>query len=626
LASLPDKANERPAIRQLLRDLIDEQTDPRNTVSVPELYAELIRGLARHVEPADDPRMLAALRSTSAEVRLEAVRAWSAGHRGILPKEVADACNDGDSRIRATAVQAVAIRQHPHAREYLNDALQDSELAVRLAAIAALGQWGDGQSRALLAELLKDHSEGIRAETVSALAHAGAEAAVLSAAGDASWRVRLKVAQALEAYCDRDGAAAARKLLDDPSAEVQRRMVLALAKWPLEQAGPLLLEALGKPAYSTRKTAATQLALRWPPAGEFPVHDLPLRRAKALDELTMRFRQQFAAPDRIAAGDHVIPASAVLQQKADPATLARVEQLLRQQQISQLAQVGPGLVAALEQLALDDKQLLPESVFHEVLPGCDEVFAALDRLASADVAERRRAAEALLTLAAKQPLGRLAMARLSNLALAETDMLVWRSILEAVAGDGSEPALRMAYAAVGHASPEVRRRACEHLAAHPAAANVKFLLPALHDSDQAVVIAAVRALRAVGTLDDTQPVRQLLSADNEELQREAAVALVSLHDAAGNAALERLAYSSDPQSRTATARALGQLADPAFTAILIRMLDDPYVSVSRAALSSLPQVVGRDEGQVGDGPAAGTPEQVRRWKKWFEAKGRTPGP
>ena len=34
------------------------------------------------------------------------------------------------------------------------------------------------------------------------------------------------------------------------------------------------------------------------------------------------------------------------------------------------------------------------------------------------------------------------------------------------AGDGSEPAIRLAYAAISHPSPEVRRLACEHLAAH----------------------------------------------------------------------------------------------------------------------------------------------------------------
>ena len=84
---------------------------------------------------------------------------------------------------------------------------------------------------------------------------------MLDAAHDESWRVRLCVAEALRAYADRDGAAVARRLLDDPSAEVERKTVLALANWPLEQAGPLLLEAMSKLAFLTRKTAAEQLAV-----------------------------------------------------------------------------------------------------------------------------------------------------------------------------------------------------------------------------------------------------------------------------------------------------------------------------------------------------------------------------
>ena len=100
---------------------------------------------------------------------------------------------------------------------------------------------------------------------------------VLGAAGDPSWRVRLKVAEALAGYGDRDGAAAARRLLDDPSAEVERQVVRSLAAWPGEMAGPVLLDALGKDAVTVRKLAAEQLAARWPAAGRFPFEAPPAR-------------------------------------------------------------------------------------------------------------------------------------------------------------------------------------------------------------------------------------------------------------------------------------------------------------------------------------------------------------
>ena len=112
---------------------------------------------------------------------------------------------------------------------------------------------------------------------------------VLGAAGDRSWRVRLKVAEALAGYGDRDGAAAARRLLDDPSAEVERQVVRSLAAWPWEMAGPVLLDALGKDAVTVRKLAAEQLAARWPAGGRFPFDAPPPRRAEALGELQTRY-------------------------------------------------------------------------------------------------------------------------------------------------------------------------------------------------------------------------------------------------------------------------------------------------------------------------------------------------
>ncbi len=61
--------------------------------------------------------------------------------------------------------------------------------------------------------------------------------------------------------------------------------------------------------------------------------------------------------------------------------------------------------------------------------------------------------------------------------------MVWQNVLTAVAAEGSEPAIRLAYTAIGHPAAEVRRRACEHLAAHPSPAHAEVLLPALQDAN-----------------------------------------------------------------------------------------------------------------------------------------------
>ena len=150
---------------------------------------------------------------------------------------------------------------------------------------------------------------------------------------------------------------------------------------------------------------------------------------------------------------------------------------------------------------------------------------------------------------------------------------------------------------MGNASAEVRRRACEHLAAHPDPAHVPVLIPALEDKDHAVVCAAARALAATGKMPDTKPLRNLLGSTNEDMQLEAALALTRLGDPSGKPALERLAYSRDPVVRAKTAQAMGDFPDPAFTATLIHLLNDNQ-TVARAALISLPKVVGEDVAQA----------------------------
>ena len=206
---------------------------------------------------------------------------------------------------------------------------------------------------------------------------------------------------------------------------------------------------------------------------------------------------------------------------------------------------------------------------------------------------------------------------LEQIAAAEPDALVWRSILIAVAADPSEASIRLACAAVGHPSPEVRRRACEHLAAHPEPQHARVLLPVLKDESHSVVCAAVRALGMLGRLDDTEPLRRLAVTTNEQLQIETAVALARLGDPTAPAALERLTYSKDPLVVRQAALMMGELGDPAFTPALVRLLDGP-MTVCRAVLESLPKVAGRDVADVDGQPAENTSDRIRRWKQWHE--------
>jgi HEAT repeat protein len=589
-----------------------------------DLHAELLRALARHVDAADDPRFIAAA-AASAPVRIETLRAWSVSKHGSMPLEVIDLRADNDPRVRAMAMTALAAKQPAEAFDDLKSALREVDLSVRLAAIRGLGQLPGEPSQAVLADVLKDRAELLRAEAVAAIAVHGPRAAVLGAAGDKSWRVRLKVAEVLANYGDLEGASVARRLLDDPSAEVSRQVVRSVAGWPWEVAAPVLLDALSKNTITVRKVAADQVAARWPGTvysgspGRFPFDGTPARRAEALGRLQALYQREWGAGGKEEGGrrkdePRFHPSSFILHPFPSD---AQVERLLAAGDMKALAEIGPPVVAALERLAVEQDRTLPEPVYRDVLAPLSPVFAGLDRLHSDNLDQRRRAVEELAAAAGKQSLGRLAVARLCALNAAETDTAVWLGALAAVRDCGLEPAVRMARSALGQPAAEVRRRACEHLEAHPDAAHEVFLAPLVNDPDQAVAAAAIRAIGAAGQVRDRSLLKNQLASANEEVQLEAAIALVRVGDRGGEGAIERLSYSGDLMTRFRVAQSLGGLGDSRLTGVLIRLLDDSKATVSHAALASLPLVAGRDLGRSADGTTASTTEQVARWKKWW---------
>jgi HEAT repeat protein len=651
-----------PSTHRLLDELVDEygRTSPDgHSQDIPELHADLLRSLARHVDAADDRRLAEALKSLSPAVRLEAINAWATGRQGALPVEATDLRSDPDLSVRAAVLRACAMRHDPRAHEYLAAGVNDSQLPVRLAAVSALGLLGDEESKASLLDVKKDEGELIRAAAVTALARLGETQAVFEAAADRSWRVRLAVAQSLAGSPTAAAIATARKLLGDVSSDVQRATVSAIAAWPLARSGPLLLDSLSATSYNTRRTAARELGRLWPAAAGFSVDGPAERRAEIIETLRKRFRQEFGAEGlamreggpgqkppampRPGAGEpagnkteHKVsetPARPVAVPEGEGEKLAaRVDQCLdrlaepgssqadRQAAVDALAAVGPALVPILEQRMASRQIPLPEVVYHEVLARQIPVFASLDQLGLGTLVQRRRAAEDLAEFARRRTLGRLATERLAAVAVRQSDPLVWQGVLAAVENDSGPAAVQLAYAAIGHEAPEVRRRACLYLSSHPDPRHVAVLLPALADSSDQVVTAALRAIGAAGRLDDPQPVRRLLTANDAAQRLEAAGVLARLGDPAGLAALERLSYSDDPNTRQRTAELMGQLGNEACVASLIRLLDDNWQSVRLAALRSLPKAAGHDLARSEGEWSVTAAQRITLWKQWFQQR------
>jgi HEAT repeat protein len=312
-------------------------------------------------------------------------------------------------------------------------------------------------------------------------------------------------------------------------------------------------------AYMPRKLAAEQLARRWPPAKRFEINAAADRRGELLADLERNWRSQFG-----------------MTLSSNP---------------SQKTSTEPNR----EQLEL----------------------AAVERIAIADLSARRRAAEDLRDRFAARPLSAAALDRLAELMSRENDSLVWLPVFDLLAVDAREPAIRLAYTALSHPAPEVRRRACDQLAAHPAATHGRALLVSLEDPDSVVVEAAVRALGRLDSLPDTEPLKRLLTNPNHELRVEAAKTLAHTGARSGIAALERLAFDADPRVRRRAAVAMGEEPEPSFVPDLIHLLDD-RPEIRRAALDSLPHVADADVPASKPSAIASTEaSDIERWKEWF---------
>ncbi len=571
--------------------------------------------------PADvSERPTARLADEPPDVIVSSLEKLAFDNSAPLPAEVADLKDHSNSRVRAAALLTLARRGHPNALLYARQALGDHDPQVVLAAVTALGELDTPEGRALLERLLAESpNPSLRAGAVAALGKLEAKQPVLAAANDPAWRVRLEAARQLSHWYDAETVAAAEKLLTDPSPEVRRAVLAAVADWPLESSGPILFAAMSSGSPALAREAAEMLAARWPPAAAFTAEGLAERRTELLTALEKRFREQFPARASPGGSKEGLSGRASGQGHLPPSErlLAQVEEMLARSDIESLRGCGPALLDAVEYLRLHRGRVLPDALYTQVLPELAPEFVLLAELAQGELPARRRASQRLAGLAKQKPLRPLAAERLCEVVQAEPDVLVWCAALEAIDNDASPAAVRLAYAGLSHPMPEVRRRACQYLADHPDRLHAERLRPALSDRSHSVVVAAIRALGMLGRVDDTSALRELSAATNEQIRLEAAIALVRLGDPAGPAALERLSYSEDPLVQAQVAQVMGEHPDPAYLEPLIRMLDG-RPNVCRAALASLPKVAGHNVQPAG--ATASTSEQVHRWKQWYQRR------
>jgi HEAT repeat protein len=582
-----------PRVAADLRSLIDEHgrfTGEAARTYEPELHLELLHGLCHAensgrspaVEPGGEPRFTAALASPSASVRREALTALANTWSGPLPANVVRYVGDPDSSVRRAALQTLTVRQHPEALELLRQALLDQDLIVRLSAVANLGRLGGPKALAELRQMASGGTELTRAAAVAALMETGDDQIESTAIADKSWRVRRPLVAILDRASNPRPTDLAARLVADGNADIAQAAIEAVGRWPLAEAGPILLDAMEGRVYLTRKAAAQQLTKLWPPAAEFEIEAAPSRRASEMDELRRKWRADASAT----------------------AAAATPREM-----------VAPPHHNAVSSNATDGS---------EGGKNIAEIERLVGRLASSDLKERREAADRIRAvalvpttdLARKSRLNDSTLERLVEFVVREPDALVWSSILTALANDDREPATRLAYAGLSHPAPEVRRRACEYLGQHPDPRHEPLLAKSLADPNPTVVEAAVRALGRLPSLDDPRPLENILAAQDHAVRVEAAEALAQFRYPSGIAALERLGYDSSPHVRLLAAAAMGRAPDRSFVPVLIHLLDD-RPEISRAALDALPRAAGHDLPAATSLATDAPPNPIQRWKDWY---------
>jgi HEAT repeat protein len=689
-----------PDVADLLRGLLDQIQKPSPSGAVSgdrQLGETAILALARHVEPNDEPRFLKALAHPDERIRRAAVMAWvdtsgptpptaananvaedatgepgsnlsnrldstdqfdeGASPRNRLPRELLDLRVDPSTEVRLAVLDAVVMNHDPRAVNILEGALRDHRHNVRLAAISRLGQLSEPAARERLLELLDSGSDADQAAAIAALAEFGDLQAVLSGGEHPKWRQRAAAAEALAQFPGTASAELARQMMKDRSPIVQQSAVRAVAQWPLEWAGDVLLHAMAEStSYATRKAAADQLAERWPPAAIYAIDAPDERRGEVIAGLVSDWTQQFPRTET-SRQDQASHGESLTQSAPNPVPVpeARLEEVREQiaalgeptlgseevrLRLTALHAMGENLLPALRQLARDGQGPLPETVYQQLLPLHGETFVVFQPWSTGDVRQRRLAASQLRAVTEKQPLGRMEYERLYQLLIREQDELVWRQVLDVLDQSDRDEAIQIVYAGLSHPAPEVRRRACEHLQGHPSPRHGELLVRTLEDPSPGVVRAAVRALAECGPIPRSEPIEALLTDRDGTLRLEAARTLTQLGFPQGKAALQRLIYDSDRNVRRQAAIVMGQTGDAMFVPSLMNLLDG-QLDEQRVAVQALKEIVGAAEtaGRAEAGPGAAGPvvlpanysaprlaeaktlnDEVQAWKRWWQTR------
>lgn len=619
------------------------------------------------------------LASADASTRRDAVRQLGAFDRAEVSAALLRALDDSDGAVRLEAADACARAGVRDATPRLVDWLDEPDAELRVAAVRSLGRLAEARSTPALVRALADAQPTVRRAAVRALASIGGPEVIVPLLGrldDVETDVRVESADALGRLADQRALVPLVGRVRDAAPEVRAAAIAALGTVADARAEPALLQALRDDVPDVRLAAITALG-RLAAAAATGCSERrgttasgPCARTEAVAPLgaIARGTDSRAARAAVAAlGSIDSPAALdeVVHAALDPDTRTTAREVLllsaRDSSAPRAAALVARLARALDDAASSDVGTLAEllvaiapwtptaSATDALLRALDSGRAAnapllralgasgsptalvplLERLASADAAERLVALDSLDAYFARAPAdGRAADPLLAALGRANAPerlrivgllarVRATRAVgpLRALLGN-RDPELRIAVAralgAIGdrHAASDLgallsdrddrlRYEAARAFGAVVSAEDLDRLLASLSanaPTDRHALLLtlslALPRLRAARAIDPARAARiartlaALLSSPDDALAARAATTLAAWGDPLAAAPLS-VAAERSPDRRSWLVRALGGIDDDAALAALRARLTDPSPDVVLAAAGAL---------------------------------------
>jgi hypothetical protein len=611
---------------------------------IPRLENALRQGEKKSRAPIEirqaaiDACLIYAINQKQPHARVPAVAAKAAKPSSDWPATVMSCRIDPDFQVRRAFIEWLGRAAPDGAFDLLKRQAESAEAGLRQAALESLGRLHTDAAHAEIKAQANRTRDGLRAASVRALAGWGIEE-ISGYAHDRSQIVRVTVAHELARAQTIDSAVLLMSLVVDTSVEVQVASVDAVKGWPNDLAFPLLLHAMRDSSAKTRLAAFTQLSQRRKLDVDYRFDGPPDQRQAAVNAVAAAVGSSLSYLDQMLRREpHAVSQASALRAAEIREHLASLIENSSESPAANaarewLAGIGPKDLSVVEAFLKDPTKASPEPIYRDVLPRISPIYAALVDLESSDLDIRRRGARTLSDRGQAASLSHPVLARLQERLYRESDDLIWRWAMLAIASDSTDECAQIANLALHHQSAEVRQLGCEYLNRHGQPGYAVWLIDLLDDRDRSVKLAAIQALGNCGNLiavrgitpdkahQSSPNLRSLLASSDAGVRFAAAVSLCRLGTPEGLEELTRLSYHPNSDTREQAVKEMGRSGQTRFVSHLVTLgWTERNAQVRQAILDSLDRLVPEEIRPRGLGEAQAPDAKIKSWVEWLQKR------